>query len=294
MNYQRIYDELIANAVARNWTKKSGTEASGYVERHHIVPRSHGGSDDVSNLVYLTYDEHIESHRLLFLIHRDSSMALAYKRMCDVSGRSSEDLAEAKRIASEAAGNRFKTLFDDPVFAESNRERSSETMKKLHADPEFAERHRVRSKARMERLHSDPKFSKANRKLGSEAMKKLHADPAFAERHLDRLKNLHADPAFAEQHSKRMSKFMISSQTRPWCNFCVKNDPALLELWTMLDKIYQWYQETGKGYTRCAKHFGYKETTTWQNMLKYVRTHGDPRQDPEWVSFKVEQNALSL
>lgn len=33
---------------------------------HHIVPRHMGGSDDASNLIYISIDQHAEEHRLLF------------------------------------------------------------------------------------------------------------------------------------------------------------------------------------------------------------------------------------
>jgi hypothetical protein len=41
----------------------------GYVEKHHILPRSLGGSDDSSNLVTLTSREHFVAHMLLAKIH---------------------------------------------------------------------------------------------------------------------------------------------------------------------------------------------------------------------------------
>lgn len=33
---------------------------------HHIIPRHMGGTDDPTNLVYLTVEEHAEAHRILF------------------------------------------------------------------------------------------------------------------------------------------------------------------------------------------------------------------------------------
>jgi hypothetical protein len=41
----------------------------GYVERHHVVPRSLGGSDDAGNLVSLTAREHFICHWLLTKIY---------------------------------------------------------------------------------------------------------------------------------------------------------------------------------------------------------------------------------
>lgn len=59
MNYFAIYDRLIDRAKCRD---ESTIE---YVERHHIIPRCMGGSDDVDNLVALTLEEHFVAHQLL-------------------------------------------------------------------------------------------------------------------------------------------------------------------------------------------------------------------------------------
>jgi hypothetical protein len=65
MNYQKTYSSLIAKAQAR-------TALIGYKERHHILPRSMGGTDDASNLVNLTAREHFIAHYLLAKIHGGS------------------------------------------------------------------------------------------------------------------------------------------------------------------------------------------------------------------------------
>ncbi len=62
MNYQKIYDDLIYRAKTRE-------ELSGYVEKHHIIPRCLGGTDSKDNLVRLTYREHFVCHKLLCKIY---------------------------------------------------------------------------------------------------------------------------------------------------------------------------------------------------------------------------------
>jgi hypothetical protein len=79
MNYKRIYNELISNALERN------IEDGVYYEKHHIVPRSLGGTDDAINLVCLTAREHFVAHWLLwkFSEGRDKyKMGHAFFRMC--------------------------------------------------------------------------------------------------------------------------------------------------------------------------------------------------------------------
>lgn len=63
MNYQRIYDQLIARGVSR--TPVPGA----YYETHHILPKCLGGSDERSNLVKLTAEEHYLAHQLLIKLH---------------------------------------------------------------------------------------------------------------------------------------------------------------------------------------------------------------------------------
>lgn len=57
MNYRKHYDLIIDRARQRVLT--------GYVEKHHVVPRSLGGTNDIQNIVSLTAREHFICHFLL-------------------------------------------------------------------------------------------------------------------------------------------------------------------------------------------------------------------------------------
>ena len=57
MDYGAHYEALIAKARSR--------DATGYIERHHVIPRCMGGSDSADNLVSLTPEEHFVAHLLL-------------------------------------------------------------------------------------------------------------------------------------------------------------------------------------------------------------------------------------
>ena len=71
MNYQKIYDMIIE--------KRKSDIPDGYVEKHHIIPRCLGGSDDSTNLVKLTAREHFICHMLLMKIYEDD--AIIYPKM---------------------------------------------------------------------------------------------------------------------------------------------------------------------------------------------------------------------
>ena len=64
MDYKKIYDALISRAQNRNLEE--------YREKHHIVPRCMNGTDDETNLVFLTPEEHFVAHQLLVKIYPDN------------------------------------------------------------------------------------------------------------------------------------------------------------------------------------------------------------------------------
>ncbi len=61
MNYQKHYDVLIDQARNRL--------LEGYTEKHHIMPRCMNGSNNSTNLVALTPEEHYVAHQLLVKIY---------------------------------------------------------------------------------------------------------------------------------------------------------------------------------------------------------------------------------
>lgn len=76
--YTRWYYSIINRAQSRNTT--------GYTERHHIIPRSLGGKDDLSNLVNLTGREHFICHWLLtkMVVGKDREKMIYALRMMTV------------------------------------------------------------------------------------------------------------------------------------------------------------------------------------------------------------------
>ena len=123
MNHFLAYQKLIAKARKR-------VCPNGYVERHHVLPRALGGTDDSSNLVALTAREHFVAHMLLAKIHggimwqavivmKGGKNRYCNSRLFDIARRHAfserEKLIKKKRLA-------------DPVFdAYINKVRSDAT-----------------------------------------------------------------------------------------------------------------------------------------------------------------------
>ena len=61
MNYKKIYNSIVSRAKNR--------KLNSYKEKHHIIPKCLGGSDDIKNIVELTAKEHFVCHLLLCEIY---------------------------------------------------------------------------------------------------------------------------------------------------------------------------------------------------------------------------------
>ena len=109
MNYQRIHDAIIDRAHNRT--------LQGYRERHHVIPRCMGGTNDKTNLVYLTAREHFIIHKLLCKIYLDNKKLMhAYwlmanktqsgnqQRLYNVSSREYQRLKESIQALNIVTG----------------------------------------------------------------------------------------------------------------------------------------------------------------------------------------------
>lgn len=104
MNYQSIYNTLISHAQLR------AIDPNTLYEKHHIIPKSLGGSDDPANLVKLTLREHFVAHRLLVKIHASNrnnhtKMVHALWWMCKT--KATQDKSIVGSHAYEAARSAF-------------------------------------------------------------------------------------------------------------------------------------------------------------------------------------------
>lgn len=79
--WQKHYDTLCDRAINRT--------IEGYTEKHHIIPRCMGGSNDTWNLVRLTAREHLIAHMILTKMYPDNcGLSMAVKRLIhDKRGR---------------------------------------------------------------------------------------------------------------------------------------------------------------------------------------------------------------
>ena len=67
--------------------------------KHHIIPRHAGGTDDPSNLIELTIEEHAEAHRVLYELHNRWQDKMAWQLLSGQIGK--------EELLAEIAKNRM-------------------------------------------------------------------------------------------------------------------------------------------------------------------------------------------
>ena len=95
-----------------------------FTHKHHIIPKHAGGTDDPSNIVELTVEEHAQAHLELFEKHGRWQDKLAWRGL---SGQiDSQELI--RKAQSEAAKRRDKFGEKNPMYGKKH---SGETKRKI-------------------------------------------------------------------------------------------------------------------------------------------------------------------
>lgn len=109
MNYELIYNQLCQRSLTRKWEKFT-------YEKHHIIPKSMGGSDAKSNLAILTPREHALAHLLLvrFLSgEHKAKMVYALKTMISFRNKNRQQLTTSQYDALRKA---YQTQRQSPEY----------------------------------------------------------------------------------------------------------------------------------------------------------------------------------
>ena len=121
MNYALQYQKLCDRGQIRQ------PEDGIYYEKHHILPKCLGGTNDKTNITLITAREHFIAHMLLFKMHQHSTtrvrvkLAAAISRMCwsqkERRKLSSRQIAVAREVCAKNG------VFSDPEFKIKNQRR---------------------------------------------------------------------------------------------------------------------------------------------------------------------------
>ena len=129
MNYQRHYDLLVEKARSRVKPK--------IFEKHHVIPKCLGGSDEKENLICLTPSEHFVAHLLLAKIFNKRELWYAVRLMCVSNphqARPTNKLygwVRRKCIEAQVGSKRSAETRKKQSLARIGKKHSAETIEKL-------------------------------------------------------------------------------------------------------------------------------------------------------------------
>jgi hypothetical protein len=137
--YTKIYFNIINKAQDRT--------VSGYVEKHHIIPKALGGDNSRSNIVKLTAKEHFICHRLLvkMVTDKEAKAKMSYAVWQLSRGSSKKSLVVTSRTyeflktqLSESYKGRKRAPFSQK--ARENMKQGAKNRKKVIYSPERLEK----------------------------------------------------------------------------------------------------------------------------------------------------------
>jgi hypothetical protein len=133
MDYQKIYNNLINREITR----------TGYVEKHHILPRCLGGLDNKENLIKLYPEEHYLAHLLLCKIY-PGNQKLLYAAMNMTTGSM---INNGKR--NNKAYGWLRRQYSESMSGDSNPARRNPNLQKEAAKKRIGQTRTEETKARM-------------------------------------------------------------------------------------------------------------------------------------------------
>ena len=106
-----------------------GSISMSIYHKHHIVPRHMGGSDDPSNLIELTVEEHAEAHLRLWEEHGKTQDLIAYQGLSGMINKA--------EIISQVSSNARKEKWKDPEYRAKKSNQSKEAALRMWKDDSF-------------------------------------------------------------------------------------------------------------------------------------------------------------
>ena len=210
MNYQLIHNQIIERAQHR--------VPAGYTERHHIIPKCMGGTNDCHNLVRLTAREHFIVHKLLVEIYPNEGclktavwmMATCRneKRNYCIGAREYNRLRENFSIVQSATKKKY---YKDPI----NRANQSAIVKKSYEDPVYRAKIAAAGQERFKNPAERIKMSVAQKKSWADSDKRANASASAKKRfkyttdgakHAAAMKKHFEDPDYRTKHIAAMKK----------------------------------------------------------------------------------------
>jgi len=108
--------------------------------QHHIIPKHMGGTDDPSNLITVTIEQHANLHRLLYEVHGKKEDWLAWKGLSGAIGKEEiikqAILIGAKKPQTEEGKRKISAFRKTFKYGEESKRKISMSQKKKNLSSE--------------------------------------------------------------------------------------------------------------------------------------------------------------
>ena len=150
-----------------------------YTHKHHIIPRHAGGTDDPSNIVILTVEQHAEAHRQLYEKHGRWQDKLAWKGLSGQLGKE-EIIKSIQRENGKKVGKLPYSPRKVPfIHTEDTRKRISNSLKGHVQSAETKKKRADKHRGRKNTPETISKMSKsASQRVYSEEARKSFSNAA--------------------------------------------------------------------------------------------------------------------
>lgn len=209
MNYQRLYNAIISQAKER-FVMNEGS--NGRYEKHHIVPKSLGGSNEAGNIAHVTPREHFILHLLLVKLTSGvarSKMASAVILMIRNTN---------KRLGRAHVTNRMydaSRFWKTAEFSEEHRRKLSEAAKKR--DPATRKQTAEANAKRSASMSGVKRTEEHQRKLNEAMRGKARASwGSHTEEAKSKISTLHKGKPKSEAHRAKISEAQLGKKRKPW------------------------------------------------------------------------------
>jgi len=160
-----IYSSLVES---RKSLKDSYCTNSG-LEKHHIVPKHAGGTDEDNNFTYLTHREHVIAHYLLWRIHKQNGDRIAYQWMngdltINIGFHGNHSDETRKKMSEAAKGRSFSEEWRKKLSEAAKRRIYTEETRSNMANRQFGKKQSAKTIAKRVEKNRGKKRSEEQRK----------------------------------------------------------------------------------------------------------------------------------
>lgn len=225
------YKNFINNILETRGRFNCGTE---YHERHHILPKSLGGTNEESNLIDLFPQEHYLAHKLLLqedptnekLINAYALMTFMKKEGREIIQITPEEYAEARKAFSDSLKEKWKDkeyrelqtniLYDrwkDPGYRRKQSESRTRLNYKMWSDPDFKARMSEKLKERW--VNSSEEYKQKSKDTMQQVSNQLWTDPDYIKKHCTPIYCIETQEYFFKQQDA-ISKYGVNPSGLSW------------------------------------------------------------------------------